>query len=616
MSRTSARTVLDGAAVEVIRHYLNSTAEQMRRTLVRTAFNPVIYEVLDFGISMYDRNRRLISESSGVLSFLGANDYAIHKGVEKVGAENLHPGDVVMVNYPYWSGAHVSDAMLFAPVFHQEKANGLPGAYLAVRAHWMDLGAKDPGYVLDSTSMHQEGLIMPGIKLIRQGEPDTQILDILRHNSRMPDTIIGDFNAQVSALRVGERRLHQIWNKFGPGQVDAAVDRIIDHGAQTAAQAVRAMPDGQWTAHDWLDDDGITHDLIKMAVTVTIDGETFTVDYGDSDPAVPGPVNMPFGETISMAKTVFKSLTTPNTPANHGQYEPLTVTCPPGNLFHAVYPAATFTLWTGMAAFELIHKALAQGMDQIAACSGSDEPGFMAVGTHPDTGAMYAVSNNEGIGWGAAPHHDGATALQHLSTTAVRNSSVEVLEHNSPIFHERLELRQDSAGAGRWRGGLGIRREVKFLAVGELLSMKKKTKTKPWALKGGRQPKTNAMIVWPDTDQAHRARMERFTMQPGDRFRNLSAGGGGWGNPLHRPIELVRRDVLDGYVSAQQAEEVYGVTVKPDGTAAPAEARRARPPAQPGPTGARPAAGSPSQRSGQASGQETAAGRTTGSADR
>ena len=554
---------LDGATVEVIRHYLNSTSEQMRRTLVRTAFNPVIYEVLDFGISMYDRDRRLISESTGILTFLGANDYAIHKGVEKVGVENLHPGDVVMINYPYWSGAHVSDAMLFAPVFCE--GSELPDAYLAVRAHWMDLGAKDPGYVLDSTSMHQEGLIMPGVKLIRRGEIDQQIMAILRYNSRMPETIIGDFHAQVSAIRVGERRLHQIWEKFGLANVDAAIERIIEHGAQTAAEAVRAMPDGQWSANDWLDDDGISHDLIRMAVTVTIDGERFIVDYGDSDSAVPGPVNMPFGKTSSLAKSVFKSLTTPDTPANHGHFEPLTVSCPPGNLFHAVYPSATFTLWTGMAAFELINKALAQGMDQINASSGSDEPGFMAVGTHPETGEMYAVSNNEGIGWGATPDHDGATALQHPSTTAVRNTSMEVLEHKSPIFHERLELRQDSAGAGKWRGGLGICREVRFLATGEMLSMKKKTKTKPWALRGGHEPETNAMIVWPDTDRAQRARMERFTMQPGDRFRNLSAGGGGWGDPLDRPVELVREDVLDGYVSPEQAEEVYGVRVDADG---------------------------------------------------
>ena len=417
---------------------------------------------------------------------------------------------------------------------------------------------------------------MPGVKVINRGEVDRQMIDILRYNSRMPDTIIGDFNAQVAALRVGERRLHQIWEKFDPATVDRAIDVIIDHGALTAAETVREMPDGRWSACDWLDDDGISHDLIRMAVTVTIEGEKFIVDYGDSDEAVPGPVNMPFGRTLSMAKAVFKSLTTPDTPANHGHYQPLEVICPPGNLFHAVYPAATFTLWTGMAAFELMHKALANGMDHIAASSGADEPGFMAVGTHPETGELYAVSNNEGIGWGATPSHDGANAIQHPAMTAVRNTSMEVLEHRSPIFHERLELRQDSGGAGRWRGGVGIRREVRFLAAGEMLSMKKKTKTKPWALRGGHEPETNAMIVWPDTDRAHRARMERFTMQAGEGFRNFSAGGGGWGDPLERPLELVREDVLDEYVSAEQAERVYGVKVRSDGKATLAGARLGR----------------------------------------
>ena len=155
---------------------------------------------------------------------------------------------------------------------------------------------------------------------------------------------------------------------------------------------------------------------------------------------------------------------------------------------------------------------------------------------------------------------------------------MEVMEHNSPLFYQWLELRRDSGGAGRWRGGLGISRQVKFLTGGEVLSMKKKTKTRPWGLRGGREPETNAMIVWPETDRAHRARMERFTMQPGDEFRNLSAGGGGWGDPVDRPIELVREDVLDGYVSSAQAERVYGVRVDPEGTAVPTGARLDRKP--------------------------------------
>ena len=554
---------IDGATVEVIHNYLFSAVEQMRRTLVRTAFNPVIYEVLDFGISMYDAQLRLVAEAPGITSFLGANDYAIVKGVEYVGAANLNRGDVVMLNYPYWNSAHTYDALLFAPVFLQDDT--LPSAYLAVRAHWMDLGAKDPGYVLDSTDMHQEGLILPGTKIVKRGEIDREILEIIRFNSRLPELVTGDFHAQLSAIRVGERRVLEIYQRFGKPLVLRAIEVILDHGEWVARQAVRALPDGTWTAHDWLDDDGISDELIRMEVKVTIDGDRFAVDWSASSGAVAGPVNMPYGATQSFSKVVFKGLTTPNEPSNAGQYRNLEVYAPPGNLFHAVYPAPTFTLWTEMVAFELIHKALAQGLPSIAASSGGDEPGFMALGTLSN-GEPFVISNNEGIGWGATPTHDGANALQHLSTSVVRNTPIEVLEHRATLLHERLELRTDSAGAGRYRGGLGLRRDVRFTADGEVLSMKKKTRTRPWGLAGGLEAETNGMILNPGTPDERRLGMRRARVKAGDRFMNFSAGGGGYGNPRERDPRSVVDDVLDGYISVEAARTMYGVIVHPDGT--------------------------------------------------
>jgi len=561
---------VDGATVEIIRNYLLSTVEQMRRTLVRTAFNPVIYEVLDFGISLYDARMRLIAEAPGITSFLGANDFAIVKGVEYVGVENLERGDVVMLNYPYWNSAHTYDALLFAPVFHGPDER--PAAYLCVRAHWMDLGAKDPGYVLDSTDMHQEGLILPGTKIVKRGRIDREILEIIRFNSRLPDLVTGDFHAQLAAIHVGERRMLEIYEKFGRGVVAQAVEQILDHGERVARQAVRDLPDGSWTAVDWLDDDGISDEMIRMEVTVTIDGDRFSVDWSGSSDQVAGPVNMPFGATQSFTKVVFKGLTTPGEPANAGHYRNLQVAAPPGNLFHAVYPAATFTLWTEMVAFELIHKALAQGLPRIAASSGGDEPGFMALGVLP-TGDPFVISNNEGVGWGAAPTHDGSNALQHLSTSVVRNTPIEVLEHKATLLHERLELRTDSAGAGRYRGGLGIRRDVQFTADGEVLSMKKKTKTRPWALAGGHEAETNGMTVYPGTPKERRIGMRRAPMKAGERFSNVSAGGGGYGDPLRREPERVVADVLNGYVSPDAARVVYGVIVHSDGRWEPAPSR-------------------------------------------
>jgi N-methylhydantoinase B len=558
---------IDGATVEVIRNYLLSTVEQMRRTLVRTAFNPVIYEVLDIGLSMYDSKLRLVAHAAGHPMFLGANDYGVVKAIEYVGAENLEPGDIVLMNYPYWSAAHAPDAMLFAPVF--EAPDEAPVAYLCVRAHWMDLGAKDPAYVLDSTSIHQEGLIFPGTKLVKRGVIDEELLELIRFNSRLPDIVIGDFHAQVSAVRTGERRILEILSKFGRPIVEEAIEEILDHGERLSRRAVAALPDGEWTAVDWLDDDGISTDPIRMQVDVRIDGEEFLVDFSGSADAVPGPVNMPIGCTQSLAKLVFKGLTTPKEASNGGHYRNLHVEARPGTLFHAVYPASTYTLWTFHVAFELVHKALAPALPSLSASSGGDEPGFMATGPHPDTGETYIIGNNEGIGWGGTRTHDGADALQVAAGGVVRNTPIEVLERWAGLFHDRLELRTDSGGAGRFRGGVGIRRDVTFMAEGEVLSMKKKTKTKPWALDGGLEPpEPNAMIIHPDTDREIKIgfggdynSMFRTSMRAGDRFVNLTTGGGGYGPPSERDPALVREDVAEGYVSREAARDLYGVDV-------------------------------------------------------
>lgn len=565
---------LDGATVEVIRNYLVSVGEQMRRTLVRAAFNPVIYEVLDFGISIYNADLDLTAEAAGITSFLGANDYAIVKGVEYVGRENLAPGDVYLLNYPYWSGAHSYDAMLFAPVFRD--GHDGPAAYLAVRAHWMDLGAKAPGYVLDSTDMHQEGLIFPGTKIVSGGEPVRDIIELIRFNSRLPDLTIGDFHAQLAALRTGENRLAQVWEKFGGETVDQAIRQLIEHGERVARKAVAALPDGSWTAVDYCDDDGITDDLIRMEVKVTIDGDHMEVDFNGSDGAVLGPVNLPIGATESLAKATFKELTSADEPSNAGHYRALSVVADPGNFFNAQYPVATFTQWSAIVAFELLHKALAQVLDTIPASSGGDEPGFMALGNDPRTGADFVISNNEGIGWGARKDRDGANAQQHPSQSVVRNTPIEVLEHKSTVFHERLELIPDSCGAGRFRGGVGVLREVRYLADGEVLSMKKKSKTRPWALDGGHEPEPSEMVLWPGTDRAKRVGMYRAAMRAGDRFVNRTAGGGGYGDPLDRDPAAVVADVLDGYVSAEAAERVYGVVVDDSGAWRPTPARAAR----------------------------------------
>lgn len=550
-----------GIISEIVRSHLYSAAEEMRRTLIRTAFNPVIYDVLDFGISIYDREQNLIAEATGLPAFIGANDFAIRKAVDYVKIENFRPGDIFMMNYPYWNSAHSSDATLFAPVFDL-KSDELV-AFECIRAHWIDLGAKDPGYVIDSNSMHQEGIIFPGTRVYRDGKPDKEVLEILRFNSRAPDVLLGDLNAQIAAIRSGEKRIHHIFQKFGRDVIAEAVGHFLSHSEQETLAALRDLPHGTWTAEDYLDDDGISKDLIGIRATVTITDDKFVVDWTGSSPAVKGPVNMPLGATYSVSKIAFKAMTTPRLPSNAGNYRPLKVEAPEGSIMHATYPAATYTLWTSHIAFEVIFKALAQAMaDKISACSGGDLPGFQMNGVHPITKRYYALSSGEPIGWGASHDHDGSSGLQEHTANRARNIPIEVLELRTGIMVRGMEFLQDSGGPGKFRGGLGIRRNVAIVADGELLSVIKKSRTRPWSLAGGWEPEPSCMIMFIGTDKEVRVGTYRTPVKKGDRCALIAAGGGGYGNPVDRDCYSVADDVLDGYVSIEAARDIYKVAIK------------------------------------------------------
>ncbi|WP_135822186.1 hydantoinase B/oxoprolinase family protein [Halostella litorea] len=586
MSKTSTPgtgDAVDGATVEVIRNYLTSAATEMQRTLIRTAYNTIIYEILDFGISMYDADQRLIADSPGLSMFLGANDYGLRRTIEHLGEENLDPGDVVLCNYPYWSSTHTLDVLVFMPVFLDEELIG----YTASRAHWLDLGAKDEGYVLDSTDMHQEGVIFPGTKVYKGGEPDEEILDIIRFNSRIPDKVLGDLNAQIAALRTGADRMRGLHEKYGTDTVESSIDSVIDHGEETAREAVADLPDGTWSAVGHAD--GITSDkddLIRVEAEVTIDGEEFTVDLSGSSDQVDAPLNVPLGMSQTLAKLAFKSITTPKEDSNEGQYEPLTLEVPKGNLFNPEYPAPTFTLWTAFLAVDVIYEALAKAVpERVSASSGGDLCDIMLFGEDPETGRQFVEALNEGVGWGGNDARDGPNALMHIAESMVRNIPVEVFENKAPIEFDELSLRQDSGGPGKHRGGLGIQRDYRFTHPTGGLSIVQKTQTEGWGMDGGEPGAKNVVVLdlddgWEDRvqvlvdndelydaadDDLKYAGMFRGSFEPGETISNRSGGGGGYGTPLERDPEAVREDVLDGYVSPEGARADYGVVVSEDG---------------------------------------------------
>ncbi|MDE0374964.1 MAG: hydantoinase B/oxoprolinase family protein, partial [bacterium] len=362
--------MVDAITTEIIRHGLLSACEEMARNLCRTSYNTVVYETHDYGVGLHDVNGDIAADAPGIAVFTRGNDYGIKRSIEFLGTDSMKPGDVFINNYPYWSSAHTLDPLVFAPIHVDGRLVG----FASCRCHVLDLMQKDPGYVLDSTDMYQEGIFFPVVKLYSEGEINEDIFNIVRFNSRLPSHTIGDLQAQVSAVVTGVRRTREIADKFGAETLTAALDAINVHGERLALAALRRMPKGTWSAEDYMDHDGVDLDRpIKMAVTITITDDEMIVDWTGSDEGVRGPINLPRGLTEAFNCLIFKALTTPEWPVTAGNFRPLRVITKEGSVMHAVPPMPTFTLWGGLLGGEVMLKALAQGMpDRVPACSGGD----------------------------------------------------------------------------------------------------------------------------------------------------------------------------------------------------------------------------------------------------
>jgi N-methylhydantoinase B len=514
-------TTTDPITVEVIHNHLLATAREMNRNLVRTSYNTIVYENHDFGLGIYDRHARLVAEAPGLALFTRGNDYGLRKLIDHLGEENIHEGDVILLNYPYWSSHHLLDVLAVSPIFVSGRLVG----YTGVKMHWLDLGQKDAGYVIDSTSVFQEGLVFPCSKIYERGVLNKGLEELIRFNSRLPDRVIGDMNAQIASCRTGERRVQELVEKFGLEQFEEAVEAILDHGERIARARLAGLPKGTWTAEDYVDDDGIDTDtLVRIRATVTISDEEMSISFEGSHGATEGPVNLPIGCAIGACALVFKAITTPDAPANEGNFRPLRVEAPPGCVMHAQPPVATFTLWSGILAAEVVTKALAQGMpDLVPACSGGDVFTAMGVGIHPDTGELWVEAINEAVGFGAHAGGDGENAIMHLTEPGCRNTPIEVLESKAPVRIESYALRQDSGGPGRHRGGLGIERTWRFLSDARALTLMKKTKTRPWGMHGGRDGASGYAVLQPGTDAEQRIGTSHGPMPQGGSCWRTSA---------------------------------------------------------------------------------------------
>ena len=416
---------------------------------------------------------------------------------------------------------------------------------------------------------YQEGIRFPGIRVCRSDELIPDIVDLIRENVRLPTMCLGDLNAELAAVRIAEVRFREIEQKYGSGVVDATFDYILETSEQLSRAAVAALPDGRYRAEDLIDGDGISDEQIAVSVEVRIEGERMTFDFTGTSPQRPGPINCAYGALHSAVKTVFKALVDPQGASNEGWFRPVEIICPEGTVFTATKPAPTGWYYGGSAhASELVWKALAEiAPDRFSAGSYMSLCGAYIYGRNPESGEIFVHIEPAVGGWGATSQRDGTAALIATTDGDTYNYSVELFEAKFPLYVRQYALNTgEGVGEGRYRGGFGAVREFEILAD-EAFTYASfgRSIEPPWGLKGGAAGSCNFMEIISGGESRRVARIPYHALQPGDRLRVVTGGGGGYGDAFERPPEEVLEDVLNEYITPETARTKYGVALTPDG---------------------------------------------------
>jgi N-methylhydantoinase B len=546
----------DPITTEVIRHALNSAANQMKWSLVRTSFSPVIYEVLDFAVAIYDSRVRLLAQAPALPLFLGTMSFCVEEAVKGVGGvEKLEEGDVILYNWPYGIGSHAQDAALVMPSFAQGELVG----YTAIKAHWLDLGAKAP-YCTDTTDVFQEGTFFPGVKLCRRGEYVDDIYRIVLANSRMPKILAGDLSAQVTGVQVGAAALTQIVDRYGLEVFGRSIERMYDHGERVVRKRFAELPDGRYSASTILDNDGVNSDPIEYEVTVEVDGDTVRVDFTNAPDALGGPMNAPIAATVSATRLALTLFAGGGGTPNDGMHRPIEVITRPGSMFHPLPPAPCFLYaWPVTHGVDVIYRALAQAVpDQVPACQGGDILGLISWGIDPRTGDPWGDGTPHPSGQGAHANGDGPSALNHFGFGNGRVPPAEVYETKTTWMITKEELAPDSCGAGKYRGGLGV--DKHFLSVDDstwATPAIERTIDPPWGLFDGEPARPNLGTLHRADGTTLEASKATVHVPAGASFVIQTGGGGGYGPASERDPAAVLEDLANGYITEEHARRYY-----------------------------------------------------------
>lgn len=564
---------VDPITLEIIRQLLQAIPDEVETDLTRTAFSPLIYEYKDYAVGIVDAQGRLVTQSRGGIPIFLANvlGIAVQDGLAIYGASNIHRGDVLISNHAGTLGQHLNNVTMYSPVFDPADDTRII-AFMCVLAHWTDVGGRYVGSSAsnDTTEIFQEGIQFRTVKLRSRGEPVPEMYRMIEYNTRFPEMVLGDIEAQFAGCVKGAGLFGDIACKFGADTTLAAIRIMWRQSEAVARAAVRAIPDGVYRAASFLDNDGVDLDrTIPCPITVRIEGERFIVDMSDIAGEVRGPFNSGReGGGVTAARIAFKYLTSPQELTNEGSFAPLEVVLPDGKFLSAGPNAAMARYSTPLATvIDTIIRALADALpDRVAAGHHASMGSHRVQGKHPETGRLFTHLDTAHGGWGGSLGRDGSGPFKTLAHGDTLDVPVEAQEALYDLRVDYFGFRTDSAGAGEFRGGSGLDKAYTIRHPVKLTLTFERHGCPPWGLLGGHDGEAGYVEIERKGEAPKKyLKATDIPLAPGDRVFVHTGGGGGYGEPFARDPQAVVRDVRRGFVSRQCARDDYGVVVTDDG---------------------------------------------------
>jgi N-methylhydantoinase B len=555
---------IDGVTLEVMRNALQSVAEEMGVTLIRTALSINIKDRRDCSTAIYTENGDLVAQAEHIPLHLGLMPTVIRSVLAQYPKEQLKPGDAIVINDPFISGSHLPDVCIFSPVFYQGKLI----AIVANLAHHSDIGGIAPGGMpITATEIFQEGVRIPPCKIRKEGVIDEELLGLITNNVRTPHEWRGDMEAQLACNNVGEKRIMELVEKYGPEYVSVYMEEMILYSERRMLARIAEMDKGEFTFEDQLETGLQADEVVPIKVRVQIRDQSILVDFTGTGPQMRGSLNCTRGVTLACVYYAIKAMTDPEIPSNSGAFLPIEVITPLGSIVNPKFPAAVSNanINTSQRITDALFGALAKVLPEraMAACCGSMNL-FTIGGFDPRNDNYYSYVETYGGGMGAVNNLDGMDGV-HTNMTNTRNTPAEVMEMAYPTFVKKYGLVPDSEGAGKFRGGMGLTREVIILGRSATITLStERSYTDSWGLFGGLAGKHSyCALIGPDGQEQQFPARITTSVQEKSTIILQTAGAGGFGPPYERDPEEVRRDVLEELVSLQRAKEVYGVVINP-----------------------------------------------------